>query len=145
MSRAEFVKTWGDKYLGTLARAAAMDKSTSLYARWVALQVHEIDGWLGALHDALAEELERAHDVPSDNDVSLVPRQNVQRRWAVRALLAIWSKVIEPAMNAGATDGPMKELPAPLLQWLANADNRAAVADWLKEEENAARGNQEAA
>lgn len=137
MKREEFVKLWGDKYLGVLMRAAAAEKNAALYARWLSLQVVEIDAWLGTLHDAI--------EAAPPRDEFVAPAPTVQKRWALRALLAIWSKVVEPAMHASATEGPMKELPAPLLQWLANADNRKAVADWLKHEEGAARGASEAA
>lgn len=57
MTREEFVKKHADEFLGRLMRAASLDKTSPLAARWIGLQVAEIDGWLGSLHDTLTEAL----------------------------------------------------------------------------------------
>lgn len=57
MTRDEFVQKWANDFLGRLARCAAMEKTNALYARWLAAQVAEVDGWLGGLHDTLTEML----------------------------------------------------------------------------------------
>lgn len=57
MTREEFVQKWANDFIGRLARCLAMDKSSALSVRWLSLQVAEVDGWLGGLHDALTEQL----------------------------------------------------------------------------------------
>ncbi len=128
MTRDEFVKAWGDKYIGIVSRAAAMDKTTALYARWMALQVHEVDAWLATLYDATPREAGE-----SDTGLSLFPA-DVQELWVVRALIAIWSKVFEPAVAGGEPAAPMNRLPDKLAAWLAVEENRKAVTAWLNEQ-----------
>ncbi len=127
MTRDEFVKAWGDKYLGIVTRAAAMDKATALYGRWLALQVNEVDAWLGTLFDAL--------DAGSgDTGLSLAPPAEVQERWVVRALVAMWAKVFEPTIAGGEPAAPMNRLPDKLAAWLTVEENRKAVTAWLNEQ-----------
>lgn len=56
MTREQFVKKHADEFLGKLMRAAAHDKTTALYGRWLTLQVAEIDGWLASLYDSVQRE-----------------------------------------------------------------------------------------
>lgn len=68
MTRDEFVQKWANDFLGRLARCAAIDKTNAMYARWLALQVAEVDGWLGGLHDALTEQLKAQKAIPKKED-----------------------------------------------------------------------------
>lgn len=125
MTRDEFVKQWGDKYLGIVSRAAALDKGTAMYARWLALQVNEVDAWLGSLFDA-------RDPGTSDSPVSLDP-PTVEALMVVRAVRALWAHVFEPTIADGEPAAPMNRLPAALASWLAVPENRKAVTAWLNE------------
>lgn len=61
MTREEFIKKWSHEYLGKLMRAVSLHPD-SLSARWISVEVAEIDSWLGKLHDALTKEIENAQD-----------------------------------------------------------------------------------
>lgn len=78
-----------------------------------------------------------------DSVLSLVPVRVERRRWAMRALVVIRAKGIEPIIEAGALRVPMEKLPRPLVEWLADPVNRAAVEELLDEEQGQQR--QEAA
>jgi hypothetical protein len=73
-----------------------------------------------------------------DTLLSLIPARVGWRMSAERALVVMRAKGIRAVVVDGALRVPMELLPAPLREWLADPDNRAAVEDLLDEE--AARG-----